>query len=90
MLCFLAFLSLYQWCPGSGVVLDCKIPELCLLRYLQKLFTSKPVLDTNASISCMFESNELARMVTDIISDSITCCNVYNSGRTDGQTGRIL
>ena len=34
-------LSLSHWYPGSGVVLDCIIPDLCTLTYF---YTVKPVL----------------------------------------------
>ena len=29
-------LSLSHWYPGSGVVLDCSIPDLCTLTYFEK------------------------------------------------------
>ena len=28
---FFVFMSLSTWCPGSGVVLDLSIPDLCIL-----------------------------------------------------------
>ena len=31
--CFVVFCHFPVWCPGSGVVLDCIIPDICLLTY---------------------------------------------------------
>ena len=33
LLCLTMSLSLYHWYPGSGVVLDCIDPDLCILTY---------------------------------------------------------
>ena len=36
--CLIVKLSLSHWYPGSSVVLDCSIPDLCPLSYFERYF----------------------------------------------------